>query len=356
LYPVIYDFGLFDIYPFFVVLGIAFLFVMSIVFGIGEQKKLTVITRIVFSILGTLILAVPLYFIYPAFTQGANPLAHTVRQEIRIYSYGLMLVIAFITAWILLIRHGRARGIDPDTITDLLTVVIIGGIIGAKVFFVILNGAGGAGPDTFMHRVAYIFTRDAWKIWEGGLSIHGAVVGGVVAGYIMTRAKRLNALDMLDLFAPVLLLGQAIGRVGCFLNGCCWGVEAQHGGLIEHTIGVEFPEDKQTALGRSAIEGIRHPVQLYEAFFNFAGFLYLLRVTSKAVFKGHVWLVYGFLYSFIRFWIDMFRFDESAKVLFNALTYAQLASLVIMVVFGLLIVIGRRNAKLRELEAESEDE
>ena len=127
-----------------------------------------------------------------------------------VYSYGLMLAVAVAVCSILLSRDARKAGIPADTIFDLVFWVMLSGLLGARLFFILTNW------DLFAQEPLEMI-----KIQNGGLSWQGGLILGSLAGMGYVKRKRLPLLQMLDLSAPYLALGQAIGRIGCFLNGCC---------------------------------------------------------------------------------------------------------------------------------------
>jgi len=129
-----------------------------------------------------------------------------------IYSYGFMLMLAFLAATAVAARLGRQRGIQPESIFDLTAFILVSAIIGARALYVAL------GWSYFQEHPDRI-----WRLWEGGLSFHGGLVGGLLAGIVYCRRRGLSFLRMGDVVAPGVALGYSIGRIGCFLNGCCYG-------------------------------------------------------------------------------------------------------------------------------------
>lgn len=131
---------------------------------------------------------------------------------VTIYSFGLMLAIAVMVCSFLLSRDASKVGISQETIFDLVFWVILGGIVGARIFFILLNI-----PDFSTDPKQIIMIPNGGLAWQGGLVL------GCLAGILYVRKKKLSLSMILDLAAPYLALGQAIGRIGCFLNGCCYG-------------------------------------------------------------------------------------------------------------------------------------
>lgn len=159
--------------------------------------------------------------------------------SVTIYSYGFMLAVAVILCTFLLSRDARREGIETDVITDLVFWIVIGGIIGARFFYILLN---------YSFFVDHPF--EVIMIQKGGLAWQGGLIFGALTAVSFIRRKKLFLPAVLDLVAPYLALGQSIGRVGCFLNGCCFGKEFAQG--------VYFP-----------VHAARlHPTQLYLAALN----------------------------------------------------------------------------------------
>lgn len=214
-----------------------------------------------------------------------------------IYSYGLMVALAFLLSTFLILKDARRYGFSRDDVFDCLIAILIGGIIGGRILFVVLNGE--------------YFARYPLKVFmlnEGGLAIQGAILVAVLAGALMTRIKKLPFWKGSDLVAPYIALGQSIGRIGCFLNGCCYGR------ATEGPLSVTFPGDTVA----------RIPVQLYSSAFLLLIFIVLLSLRDKKPFNGYLFTMYLVLYSFFRFFMDFFRGDD--LVSWGGMTLSQLIS------------------------------
>ncbi|MDP2981606.1 MAG: prolipoprotein diacylglyceryl transferase, partial [Candidatus Omnitrophota bacterium] len=148
-----------------------------------------------------------------------------------------------------------------------------------------------------------------FKVWQGGLAIHGGIFGGIIAGIIFSRVRRISFWGMADLLSPSIILGQAIGRIGCFLNGCCFGINNQ-------------------------------PTQIYELILDFIGFLLLWDLRKKIRFEGGLFLLYLMTYSVIRIIVSQFRADN--LYLWNTgITLADLSSLIIFIIAMVLFIRKR---------------
>jgi phosphatidylglycerol:prolipoprotein diacylglycerol transferase len=201
---------------------------------------------------------------------------------LTLYSYGLCVAIAVTLALWLSARRAKSRGLSPSAAVDLLFIAFLGGIAGARVFYVL------------QHLPEY---RPNWMsvfwIQEGGLVWYGGFIFAALSGAFYCRRSRLPVLIWSDLFAPVVALAHGIGRIGCFLNGCCYGKN----GL---------------------------PAQLFESagLFLIAGLLFMA-VPQKAR-AGRVTAWYLFLYGALRFGVEFLRGDQP---LFFVLTLPQWISL-----------------------------
>lgn len=216
-------------------------------------------------------------------------------------------------ASVLLLRFARKRGYKDDMIYDFLLVILPSAIIGSRIYYVLFNWA--------------YYSQDLSRIInlrEGGLAIHGGVIGGVLAGYIFCRVKKINFLEMTDMVAPGLILAQAIGRWGNYANS-----EA-HGGPTDLPWAIEVHGE------------MVHPTFLYESIWNVLVFLFLMWRYPKKAFHGEVFLLYGIFYSIGRFFIEGLRTDS---LMIGPLRTAQVISILIIVVFGALWILGKNKNK-----------
>lgn len=211
---------------------------------------------------------------------------------ISIYSYGLMLAIAVFVCTFLASRDAQKIGIATEVITDLAFWLIVSGILGARFFYILLN------LHFFIEHPLEII-----MIQKGGLAWHGGLIAATLTGILLIRKKRLRLLPTIDLLAPYAALGESIGRIGCFLNGCCFGRESVQG--------IYFPVHDAQLL----------PTQLYATTGLFVLFLILRRYRKMSHVPGQVFVLYLFGASMLRFVIEFFRADH--YVLFLGLSVYQ---------------------------------
>ena len=223
-----------------------------------------------------------------------------------VYSYGLMLALAVIVASFLSAREARRFGIAPETTYDLAFWVVLWGILGARVFYILLNF------DYFLQ-----FPWEAVMLQKGGLAWQGSLVAGALAGVYFIRRKRLPVLLLLDAVAPFLALGHAIGRIGCLLNGCCYGKAAAWG--------LYFP------LWHERLQ----PTQIYMSLGELAVFFILRHWQKRGITPaGRLFVLYLVLSSLERFIVEFFRADHTA--LWLGLSIFQYACVLIMAAAGLI--------------------
>lgn len=201
---------------------------------------------------------------------------------VSVYSYGFMLAIAVMTSGWLVARQANAKlGVRKDDVYDLAFWVVLAGILGARIFYILLNWSIFAAAPIEMI-----------MLQKGGLAWQGSLLAGLAAAIIYIKRKRIPLLPFLDLAAPYIALGHAIGRIGCLLNGCCYGKPAAWG--------LYFP-----LLGERL-----HPTQIYMALGQIAIFCILRAMQSRPARPGRVFVWYLLLSAVERFIVEFFRDDH----------------------------------------------
>ena len=201
---------------------------------------------------------------------------------ITIYSYGVMMALAFFICSWLLSRDACRFNLSSEVVSDMIFWIVISGLLGARLFFIVLNW------DYFRENPVEIF-----MIQHGGLSWQGGFILGSGAGLYLVRKRSLPLLPVVDLFAPYIALGQAIGRIGCFLNGCCYGKEVAWG--------MFFPVHQARL----------HPTQIYESLGLLGVFFILKKCQQLKHGAGDIFFLYLFLASMLRFIVEFFRGDPA---------------------------------------------
>ncbi len=257
--------------------------------------------------------------------------------------YGMVIVLGIIIAGFVAAREARRRGENPDRIWDALVWVAIAGIVGARLYHVLSTPAGCSETVPICGWPWYKnHPVDALFIWNGGLGIFGAILGGAIVVLIYVRRNKLSLPRYLDIAAPALLIGQAIGRWGNFLNqelygpptNLPWGISID----AAHRYG-DFAD-----LTRYPVETTRfHPDFLYESILNVIGFIVLVIVARKfqrRLKDGDLILLYMIWYPINRILVESLRPD--AWTVNGGLATAQLISIILIVVaVGLLVVRHR---------------
>ncbi len=235
---------------------------------------------------------------------------------LKIYSWGLMVAIAFIVATILAAKEAKRKNISPEKIYSLVTYIIIGAIIGSRIGYLLFN------PNNLTNFL------DIFRFWEGGLSFHGGFIGGLLFGFFYVKKNKLKFWEITDIVAPSIPLAQAIGRIGCFLRGCCYGIETTLPWGIQH------------------LDQIRHPTQVYSSIALFLIFIFLSKQKYKKNFNGALFLTYIIIYSVFRFFIEFIRADP--RILFG-LTGAQIVSIILFVISLSLFLKFRKLFKTKNI-------
>ncbi len=246
---------------------------------------------------------------------------------LSLYTFGLLVMLGFVGGIFLARRLARERGLPGEAFPDAAAVILFASLAGARLLFVALNWGD------YSARLA-----DIIAIWQGGMSFHGGVIAGVVTGIVFMRRRRLPVLAMADAAAPALALGYAVGRLGCFLNGCCYGGPT---GLPWAVPGA-YCQGGDPALHY-------HPAQVYAAVTNLALTALLVAAYRRPHRAGQVLALYVVGYSVYRFAIEALRAGVTATVLPIGLTEAQLFSLVCVVLAaGWWLWLQRRGAPAPE--------
>ena len=235
---------------------------------------------------------------------------------LTIYSYGVMVAVAFLTAALLMRSRACNFGIRPAVVLDLITWIFISGIAGARLMYILVN------PDIFIAD-----PLEMVMLHHGGLVFFGGLLGGLLGSMLFVRKRGLSFPNIADLMAPYVALGQAIGKIGCFLNGCCYGRPTNL------PFGIIFP----------GLPGPRHPAQIYESLCYLALFVFLIFLQRRRQFFGGVFLLYVMLYSTARFFIEYARGDTST--LLPHLTIFQAISLIVFAGSMALYIAGWRRVK-----------
>ena len=203
-------------------------------------------------------------------------------------------MIAFITGATLAAKEAKRQGLNPDDIFNLCFVAFISGVLGGRIFYVLEN-----------LKVYLANPLEIIMFQHGGLAVFGGIIAGVISAVIFLKRKKLPVLKTLDLLVPFVALAQAIGRLGCLLNGCCYG---------------------KTAV----------PVQVYSSLLLVLIFLILRFFQAKPHKSGEIFFMYLLLYSLKRFFIEFWRLDNPA--VFMNLTLFQVLGAVVFLAAAISLI------------------
>ena len=208
--------------------------------------------------------------------------------SLPIRGYGLMVALGFLVAIYVAAQRARKEGIPPQTIFDLGLYILISALVGARIYHLIQK------PSLYS---SYL---DLLKVWEGGLTYYGGFILAFIVTILYLRWKKLSIGKVSDILATSAMLGVGIGRIGCFLAGCCFGKPTSL------PWGVSFPENSLAwyEIGAQKI----HPTQIYSSINLFTIFIILIFLRRYIRFPGQLFLSCVFLYSVHRFFIDFLRY------------------------------------------------
>jgi len=263
-----------------------------------------------------------------------SPVAFTIPgTNIEVRWYGIIIASAIMIALLLALRQSKKFGIKEDDLIDMFLVALPVSIIFSRLFFVVFTF------DNFKNDLLGIF-----RIWEGGLSIYGAIIGALISVYIFTRKRKMDMLYLCDFACVYLPLAQAIGRWGNFTNQELYGTNTDlPWGMTGNRIQA-FPDP--------GVDGTKpvHPTFLYESILNLIVFVVLLRLRKKNKFKGSVFASYLMMYSFVRFMMEFIRSDEFGT---GSIRYNQVfAALVFVAALAWLVWLAKRPARLADEDEE----
>jgi phosphatidylglycerol:prolipoprotein diacylglycerol transferase len=242
---------------------------------------------------------------------------------IAVHWYGIIIGTAvFLGLW-LAIRESRRQGLNSDVFVDLILWAVPISLLGARAYYVIFQW------DYYRQNPG-----DIIAIWEGGLAIHGALIAATLTSIAFARIKNISFWKLADIAAPSLILGQAIGRWGNFMN------QEAHGGSVSEAFISIFPSFIQTQM---FIDGqYFHPTFLYESLWNLVVLAILLWVRRQTWIKrGEVFLSYLMMYSLGRFFIEGMRTDS--LMLTDMIRMAQFISVVILFGTAFLLLWRRKR-------------
>ena len=245
--------------------------------------------------------------------------------DFTVHTYGVLLAVGFLLAVFLARDEGRRAGIDPDVMLDMSFYILLAAILGSRLFYVLTHW-----PEFSENPI------DVVKFWRGGLVFYGGLIFAFLVGVGYIRKYRLNLPKMADVVAPCIALGQALGRLGCFSAGCCYGKPTTA------FWAVTFRDPDSLAPLRLPL----HPTQLYESAATFGIFLALISMRRWERFQGRLLWYYLLFYSTARFIIEFFRGDPRGWAIPGVLSTAQATGIPLALV-ALFMILRKKPAASR---------
>ncbi len=254
---------------------------------------------------------------------------------LTLHAYGTMLALSFLFGVLLARRRAPAFGVKAADVMDLFQIIVISAIIGARILFVVFH------LDAYEGRWWHMF-----YLWEGGLTLYGGILLCFLSAALFLRRREIPFLRMTDVMAPSLGLGILLTRIGCFLNGCCYGLPT------DHSLGLCFPEGSEAANRALELAGHGlaggdcvpiHPAQLYSALGGLAMLIILLLLERLRPYEGFTFANFLFLYGVHRFSVDQFRYYEEVMTV-GGFSVNQWLSIGFLLAAGLLhLFLARRT-------------
>lgn len=251
---------------------------------------------------------------------------------LSIHSYGLMLAIAFLVGIGIVVRRMRRYGVETAPVVDLAIVVLISAVVGARLMFVLFHL-----PDYLAHPL------EVFVIWKGGLQLYGGVIPAIIAGAIFLRVRRLPPGEMADSVTLAFFVGLFFTRIGCFLNGCCFGRPT------DLPWGIRFPEG--CAASYCLPWERLHPTQLYSALAGLIAYGLLAALGRRVKTPGLLFVTGLVLYGASRIIVDFFRYYEESNIVASLgsvpVNVNQLLSLLFMAagIIGIGVLVKRRKGR-----------
>ncbi|KRG41096.1 prolipoprotein diacylglyceryl transferase [Stenotrophomonas pictorum JCM 9942] len=285
-----------------------------------------------------------------------DPVAFSL-GPIKVHWYGIMYLLGFAAAWWLgrvRIRAGRLPGVDMNGFSDLLFYSMLGVVLGGRIGYMLFYASAEwlANPMILL------------RVWEGGMSFHGGLLGVLIAGWWWTRKHRLHFFDTIDFVAPLVPLGLGFGRLGNFIGGelfgkfthAGWGVIFPHAPLKDVPAGLPSMQQLMSAaqIQQDYAAGLlnqyaRHPSQLYEALLEGLVMFVVLWLYSRTPRPRYaVSGLFALLYGSFRFLVEFVRMpDNGVYVAFDWLTRGQILSLPLIGLGLVLLALSRRAPVLQ---------
>lgn len=260
-----------------------------------------------------------------SFLAAIDPIAFSL-GPIDVRWYGVIIATGIVIAFLVGQREMVKRGLHPDFLTDLLIWAVPLAIVGARIYYV-----------TFQWEHYKDHPADIIAIWNGGIAIHGALIASVIVAYIFTKRRNTSFLKVADILAPSILIGQAVGRWGNFIN------QEAHGGEVSRNF-LENLFLPDWIINQMYIDGsYYHPTFLYESLWSLIGIIILLLLRRVNLVRGEMFFFYAIWYSVGRFVIEGMRTDSLYVI--GELRAAQVVSILAILISAVFIIYRRVSLK-----------
>ena len=236
-----------------------------------------------------------------------------------LHTYGLFVAAGFLLGIAWSMREARARGLNPDTVSDIGFYIILGAILGARLLYVLIN------PTYFWHN-----PQEILMFWKGGLVFSGGAIVATLFALAFMKIKKEDPWLWMDVLAPGIGLGEAVGRIGCLAAGCCYGASCD----LPWAVTFYHPDSL------APLHVPLHPTQIYHSLAGLACFAATLLLKSKTRGSGQLMGIFLALFGALRFVIELFRADYRGD--FGPVSVTQFIALG-AVALGLFIIQHRRS-------------
>jgi phosphatidylglycerol---prolipoprotein diacylglyceryl transferase len=232
---------------------------------------------------------------------------------LHIFTYGFFLALAFLGAIAMCGREARRMGVQPNLIYDLCFYIVLAALAGSRLLHVLLE---------FPYFLAH--PLEIFAMWKGGLAFQGGLILSLIVAWIFMYRHQMPIWGTFDILAVGSPLGQFIGRIGCFMAGCCYGRSCE----LPWAVTFNHPETL-------ALRGVPlHPAQLYESFLALGVFGFMLWFRYRKKFEGQLIGTYLLLAGLVRFAVEFFRADERGPILFAGMVTTQVIALALALSAG----------------------
>jgi phosphatidylglycerol---prolipoprotein diacylglyceryl transferase len=247
-------------------------------------------------------------------------------------TYGVLAALGLVLGLVITVRLGRRSGVDPDQMWNLGIIAVIAGIVGSKLLLFINDW------DTYGRHFTFS-SLQAGGVFSGGLLL------SILCCYLYARKTRMPKLKTADSFAPGIAMGHAIGRLGCFAAGCCYGKQTNL------SWGVTFTNPLANQIAGTPLNVRLHPTQVYEALAEGLIFAVLITLFRRKSFDGQIAALYMFLYGIARYFLEFLRADPERGSMFGGvMTVTQFIS-ILLVVGGAIMWVACSNYRSRAVAA-----